>query len=1402
MAGSLDVLSSALLDSSLATDLFGLGLNKSLLNKLKLNEASTDNETPSQMSAVEKMQEFYGIGHLIHDRYLVLDYRDVATPDGKIFFCIDLWDRTPCVIKRVPVKFDISIVRAKISKVPAQKRIAINRLLHIYYGANSEAKYFATLPFHDNVVRLLRVELTGTSILLVQEWLPNTLSDLLIDPNLKFSPREIINIVFSICRGLEHCIKFLATPITEYFHGDIKPENIFISRDGIFKLADFGGNYTEDYASPEIIAFYSKMLKAFGSSTSASSLIDELSKIYEEGYGAVDFRTDVFSIGKILEELCKKCNNPIFANKAMEFAERCLMPLPNQRPQSIQEIYDTLNRILEVNDPVDSGHTIESNESNDGFQEQQKIDGINTISEADNTSQHLAQQLTTKQLLNLVLIAEISKENQEGQENVFRKYSDMLNNLLRELRQESQLSSQSSQLTDEEECEDKNENDQNGNTLNQDEERAKTLYYAGEILMHINRPDEALRMYSLALKRGINHAMIMAGMARAFFRLSDWDNAIKYSQAAVDLMLENYSENQDINPLNYNSIGIYVNSIFNKIMRDSSKDERLDSANFNMDSVDLSQVDSSVSQISQSFTISEDADANAFEWILSILQLLHIQQPTRKEPLKFMGYIYYILRDYDKAITYYKDYLADAKDDYATVFYYAIALYCTNDLTNAKEQFRFVSDLLDKLLLRPETTELPFLLRNLQCKYFLGDIEGFYKTLELFANQVDKSTDANKTYKANRTWLDVLNQDGNELELTQFAVINQLFEDDIQTKRYYAALFEIAHSLNVPNAGGCDKRDNRWCKKQICRIQTLRNEINDLGISKDSIAIKSFNVLSYHYESILYSQLGNYDAMLQACDNALEWDKSASECLFEKAEAFRAKADYIESIPLYRQAFNCQKDEKRRNQIKRREKETLICYLYEEPDEFYQRLLKRAYSWGINPSELKDLILNYGLMFGDSLLMWLSHYTEALIEDILNKVRPVSDVESLVRLLRILQHLTVPELSEEDKEPLKDYMFYDTERQIRFIDAMRNVQDVSASDASDTSVEQDSHIKGMNVEFYFSRFTNFTEVSLNILNMLIDAANKHNIPILLFNLLPMRGANYYARKYGNREENLKKSIEDFKSFLDMDNFRENKQIPYLVPVIHNLANSYAKLGSLYVSENFETNYLDLAIFYYDMALRMYSGLREFAQVAKVHLNTSICLFKQGKYQEAEMNAMDALEGGYISAERCGVLFSQAQYIFGSLAVVFISRYEKHNCHNDIYDGEIKKLMEDGIHSFLICIQLYRQRIEDINDTDDTNEKLFSLLGISYLYQKKEEHYHDGSWVLAKYYRRQLEELLMAVYKESKEIDTLRSPRLTYRASCDSDSEDREPTYQEYTKITAEIRDFLEQKLDEHFYELR
>ena len=109
------------------------------------------------------------------------------------------------------------------------------------------------------------------------------------------------------------------------------------------------------------------------------------------------------------------------------------MPSPNERPQSIQEIYDTFNGMLEENDTVDSissGNPIACIESNDDFWEQQKSDEIDIIREVDNNSQHSSQQLTTEQMLNLVLIAEVSKEDQD---NVFRRYPDMLNGLLREL---------------------------------------------------------------------------------------------------------------------------------------------------------------------------------------------------------------------------------------------------------------------------------------------------------------------------------------------------------------------------------------------------------------------------------------------------------------------------------------------------------------------------------------------------------------------------------------------------------------------------------------------------------------------------------------------------------------------------------------------------------------------------------------------------------------------------------------------------------------------------------------------------------------------------------------------------------------------------------------------------------
>ncbi|MGL5647213.1 MAG: serine/threonine-protein kinase [Clostridium sp.] len=102
--------------------------------------------------------------------------------------------------------------------------------------------------------------------------------------NKKLNEEEILNIIESICNGLEDLHR-LNSPI---IHKDIKPENIMVSNDGIIKLIDFDAGRivrsdkekdtrllgTRGYASPE-----------------------------QFGFSETDNRTDIYSLGVLLNYL-------------------------------------------------------------------------------------------------------------------------------------------------------------------------------------------------------------------------------------------------------------------------------------------------------------------------------------------------------------------------------------------------------------------------------------------------------------------------------------------------------------------------------------------------------------------------------------------------------------------------------------------------------------------------------------------------------------------------------------------------------------------------------------------------------------------------------------------------------------------------------------------------------------------------------------------------------------------------------------------------------------------------------------------------------------------------------------------------------------------------------------------
>lgn len=885
----------------------------------------------STTSELSLHRTLYDKDEVICDRYYILHRQETLIGHADIFYCIDIWDNTPCVIKE----------------------------LHVQSGI--EARNIAKIPFHQNVVRLLRLEVIGGSILMVMEWLPHTLLDVIRKSDDKLSADEITDAIFSICCGLHHCITYLSTQEKMYVHKDIKPDNVFISYDGIFKLADFEEGYTPKYAAPEL-----------------------------KNNQSVDYRSDIFSIGMVLKELCSHCEDHVFKEKARPLIEACTQESKDDRPQSLQAICLALGREL-----VDIEVDIEKDKYTRGG-------------------------LTAVQLRNLALIGE--------------PYDYMFHDL-KEI---------------------------------WDHGDAESLYYAGDVLLRIEQPKEALSLYFKSLNSGgrDNQSIALTKIAQAYSGLYDWDNVIKHSKIALDCMARDYMEKTATNLFDYSAIYLYINAVFNKNTDDSCKGDPL--------------------------ALSEaQPNKELFSWILPFLQWLHEKQPARRETLRLLGYIHYILQEYDEAILYYQEYSSSSKDDYETAFYYAVSLFFSCDTTKAKKQFKFIADFLEA----SEAMSLGRLIMLLHCKYFLNDATGFKAVLKRFDDNIDPLSNE----KPKKTWNQLIQEKEQWINLTKFAVINQLFEDDIQlTSSYFNSVGSIMNALNSDQLQSVSdkKHSNVWYENQLLKIKELRVEWDTLDLPPISLALRHLNFLSYYCEALIFERLGDYEAMLQACDNMLLVDKSSPEALYNKAEALVRLERYIDSVPLYRQSFEMHEVEQRKNEVKRREKEILI-YLHENPDEFYTRLLNEAPEWGVNPAKLKYYISNYGIMFSNTIFSWLSEYTEALIRDVAHDKRHSHDVMPVLCLLRILQHLNVPELLEEDKEPLKNYTPY------------------------------------RNVEYHFSRLTNFKEVAHHILTTLIDAADKYQLSDWLFNILPIRGANYIWRDFGVHSENLDKAIDDFQRFLNL-----------------------------------------------------------------------------------------------------------------------------------------------------------------------------------------------------------------------------------------------------------------------------
>lgn len=243
-----------------------------------------------------KPQPNYQIGEILSDQYEIKECFHGS--HGDVYHCFDRRRKNDVAIKTI-------IGQEKGSRGRLNKFI-------------EEVKFRTELKLHPNVLSFDRILEIDGYYYIVSEWIEgsakfgNSLTSWIKKGT--FDQIFFINALIQICYGLQHCYD----NISDFVFGDLKPDNILVSADGILKLADFSGGYTSRWASPEQLSGY-----------------------------PIDKRSDIYCFAKVACEMQNVCevNDESLDDDLLQLLDECLEELPENRPSSISAVLKKLHEI-------------------------------------------------------------------------------------------------------------------------------------------------------------------------------------------------------------------------------------------------------------------------------------------------------------------------------------------------------------------------------------------------------------------------------------------------------------------------------------------------------------------------------------------------------------------------------------------------------------------------------------------------------------------------------------------------------------------------------------------------------------------------------------------------------------------------------------------------------------------------------------------------------------------------------------------------------------------------------------------------------------------------------------------------------------------------------------------------
>ena len=182
--------------------------------------------------------------------------------------------------------------------------------------SNYEIPVFEYLRRNSNphVVRICDYEERDGKLYAYEEYVTGeTLEDLISAGSLTEDKKK--DIILQICDGL----KFLHSAYRPIIHRDLKPANIIVTNDGIAKIIDYDIAKTYKYGMNRDTT----LLGTF-----------EYAAPEQYGFSQSDPRTDIFALGKIIEEICKD-------RRMLEVAKKATQIDPKNRYKKISDMkYD------------------------------------------------------------------------------------------------------------------------------------------------------------------------------------------------------------------------------------------------------------------------------------------------------------------------------------------------------------------------------------------------------------------------------------------------------------------------------------------------------------------------------------------------------------------------------------------------------------------------------------------------------------------------------------------------------------------------------------------------------------------------------------------------------------------------------------------------------------------------------------------------------------------------------------------------------------------------------------------------------------------------------------------------------------------------------------------------------